>query len=50
MPGTVLVAGNERFWAVVRIEQVDDDGQVNFVAVPTDDPAAVELLERTSAA
>lgn len=49
MPGSVLVAGSEWFWAVVRIEQVDDDGQVHFVAIPADDPAAVELLERISA-
>jgi hypothetical protein len=31
-PGAVLVAGTERFWSVVRIERVDDDGQVHFVA------------------
>ena len=42
--GAVLVAGTERFWSVVRIEQVDDDGQVLLVAVPPDDPAAVHLL------
>ena len=47
--GAVLVAGTERFWSVVRIEQVDDDGQVHFVAVPPDDPAAVDLLHRASA-
>jgi hypothetical protein len=29
VPGAVLVAGTERFWSVVRIEQVDDDGQVH---------------------
>ena len=45
----VLVAGTERFWSVVRIEQVDDDGQVHFVAVPPDDPAAVDLIQRASA-
>ncbi len=44
--GAVLVAGTERFWSVVRIEQVDDDGQVHFVPVPADDPAAAHLLER----
>ena len=49
VPGAVLVAGTERFWSVVRIEQVDDDGQVHFVAVPPDDPAAVDLLQRASA-
>jgi hypothetical protein len=31
-PGAVLIAGTHRFWSVVRIEQVDDDGQVHFVA------------------
>ena len=45
-PGAVRVAGTERFWSVVRIEQVDPDGQVHFVGMPSDDPAAVELLAR----
>jgi hypothetical protein len=45
--GAVLVAGSERFWSVVRIEQVDDDGQVHFVAVPPADPATVHLLARS---
>lgn len=49
VPGTVLVAGTERFWSVVRIEQVDADGQIHFIAVPAEDPAAVELLARASA-
>ena len=48
VPGAVVVAGTERFWSVVRIEQVDDDGQVHFVAVAPDDPAAAELLARTA--
>ena len=30
VPGAVLVAASARFWSVVRIEQVDDDGQVHF--------------------
>jgi hypothetical protein len=47
-PGAVVIAGTERFWSVVRIEQIDDDGQVHFVDVPNDDPAAVELLTRTN--
>ena len=38
VPGAVVIAGTDRFWSVVRIEQVDDDGQVRFVAVPPDDP------------
>jgi hypothetical protein len=46
-PGSVLVAGTDRFWSVVRIEQVDDDGQVHFVGLAADDPAAVELLARS---
>lgn len=28
-PGAILIAGSGRFWSVVRIEQVDDDGQVH---------------------
>lgn len=47
-PGAVLVAGTERFWSVVRIEQVDADGQVHFVAVTDDDPEAVALLARSA--
>jgi hypothetical protein len=39
--GAMLVAGTERFWSVVRVEQVDDDGQVHLVAVPPDDPASL---------
>ncbi len=46
VPGAVLVAGRERFWSVVRIDQVDDDGQVHFVEVANDDPAALVLLAR----
>ncbi len=46
VPGAVLVAGRERFWSVVRIDQVDDDGQVHFVEVANDDPAALALLAR----
>jgi len=48
VPGAVLVAETERFWSVVRIEQVDDDGQVHFVPVPPDDPVAVHLLTRSA--
>ena len=48
MPGAVLTAGSERFWSVVRIEQVDDDGQVHFIPLPSDDPAAAELLARST--
>ena len=31
-PGVVVIAGSERFWSVVRIEQVDDD-EVDRLAV-----------------
>jgi len=46
VPGAVLVAGSERHWSVVRIEQVDTDGQVHFAAGPADDSATVERRER----
>lgn len=46
VPSAVLVAGTAQFWSVVRIEQIDDDGQVHFVPVSPDDAAAVELLAR----
>lgn len=42
VPGAVVIAGTERFWSLVRIEQVDDDGQVHFVAVADDDPVAAD--------
>lgn len=42
--GAVMIAGTDRFWSVVRIEQVDDDGQVHFVEVPYTDPAAQQPL------
>jgi hypothetical protein len=48
VPGAVVVAGSERFWSVVRIEQVDADGQAHFVAVPPEDPAAVHPLARSA--
>lgn len=50
VPGAVMVAGQGRVWSVVRIDQVDDDGQVHFVEVPNDHPDAVELLSRVDAA
>lgn len=46
-PGAVLVAGTERFWAVVRVTDVDEDGQVHFVQLTADDSAAKDLLART---
>lgn len=48
VPGAVLIAGRERFWSVVRVEQVDDDGQVHFVEVLNDEPAAKALVARES--
>jgi len=45
-PGAILVAGTERFWAVVRVTAVDQDGQVHFVQLTADDPAARDLLAR----
>lgn len=42
--GAVLVAGTPRFWSVVRITAVDTDGQVHFVQLDQDDPAARKLL------
>lgn len=48
VPGAVVVAGTERYWAQVRIEQVDDDGQVHFVAVTDSDPTAASASTATS--
>lgn len=42
--GAVLVAGMPSFWSVVRITAVDPDGQVHFVQLNLDDPAARALL------
>jgi hypothetical protein len=33
---------------VVRIEQIDDDGQVHFVGLAADDPVAAELVARSA--
>lgn len=49
VPGALKVAGLGRVWSVVRIDQVDDDGQVHFVEVPNDHPDAVEVLARVDA-
>ena len=43
-PGAVLIAGYEGFWSVVRIDEVDDDGQVHFVPVDHDAPEARAVL------
>jgi hypothetical protein len=29
-PGAILAAGTERFWSWVRVEAVDEDGQIHF--------------------
>lgn len=42
--GALLVAGTSRFWSVVRITAVDSDGQVHFVQLDENDPAARGLL------
>lgn len=42
--GALMVAGSPRFWSVVRITAVDPDGQVHFVQLEENDPAARELL------
>ena len=42
--GALLVAGTPSFRSVVRITAVDPDGQVHFVQLDRDDPAARALL------
>lgn len=42
--GAVLAAGTPRFWSVVRITAVDPDGQVHFVQLDENDPAARTLV------
>jgi hypothetical protein len=42
VPGAVVIAGTDRFWSVVRIEQVDDDlitrrSQVQILPPPPSD-------------
>ncbi len=50
LPDAVLVAGLPRFWSVVRVTSVDPDGQVHFVQLDDDDPAARQLIRRVGAA
>ena len=33
-PGVMLLAGNRQAQAVVRVVEVDDDGQVHFTVLP----------------
>ena len=42
--GAVMVAGTLGFWSVVRITAVGPDGQVHFVQLDDNDPAAQDLL------
>ena len=44
LPGVVLIAGVEGLWSVVRVDAVDDDGQVHFVQIDHEDPAARAVL------
>lgn len=44
IPGAVIVAGTSRYWSVVRVTAVDPDGQVHFVQLDHEDPAARRLL------
>ena len=44
LPGVVLIAGVEGLWSVVRIDAVDDDGQVHFIQIDHEDPAARAAL------
>jgi hypothetical protein len=34
VPGVMVVAGNHKFQAAVRVVAVDDDGQVHFAVLP----------------
>ena len=44
LPGAVLIAGVEGLWSVVRIDAVDDDGQVHFIQIDHEDPTARAVL------
>jgi hypothetical protein len=44
VPGAIVIAGYEGFWSVVRIDEVDDDGQVHFVQVDHEDPEARAVI------
>ena len=35
-PGAILKAGTETFWAWVRVDAIDHDGQVHFSPIQTD--------------
>jgi len=42
--GAVVVAGTPRFWSIVRIMGVGSHGQVHFVQLKENDPAARAAL------
>lgn len=46
VPGAILIAGTETFWAVVRIGAVDDDGMVHFTVLHPQDPTSKALLPK----
>jgi hypothetical protein len=49
IPGATLLAGNELGRAVVRVESVDDDGQVHFTILPGSVDKNRHLLDRSVA-
>ena len=49
VPGALLLAGNEQAQAVVRVDAVDDDGQVHFSILPGSVAKNRHLLGRTVA-
>lgn len=48
-PGVMLLAGNRSGRAVVRVVEVDDDGQVHFAILPGSVEKNSHLLGRTVA-
>ncbi|MCB0980257.1 MAG: hypothetical protein KDB17_06345 [Ilumatobacter sp.] len=49
VPGAIVLAGNEQAQAVVRVLQVDDDGQVHFMVLPGPISKNRHLLDRAAA-
>lgn len=49
VPGAMVLAGNEQARAVVRVLQVDDDGQVHFTILPGPISKNRHLLDRAAA-
>ncbi len=48
-PGAMVLAGNSRAQAVVRVVAVDEDGQVHFAILPGSVAKNRHLLDRTVA-